>query len=110
MKVESPGEIIAERKFTLLRNNKQETVTVLLGKPQNTPNHSDFYCLYPIKGSDFDKIMAIGGVDAFRAIPLALPIIGVEREVLRGDTGRPLIWDADDKGDLGFAVPDSKKE
>ncbi len=112
MKLESLGEIIAERKFELLRDaHERETIVVLLGKPQQSPDDATFYgCPYQIKRSNSEKLMTICGVDAFQALQLAISTIGVELEVIRRDSGGQLIWDGDDKGDLGFPIPDWKKE
>lgn len=112
MKLESLGEIIAERKLELLlETHERETIVVLLGKPQQTPDDATFYgCPYRIKRSNSDKFMTICGVDAFQALQLAMSAIGVELEVIRRDSGGQLIWDGDDKGELGFPTPDWKKE
>jgi hypothetical protein len=111
VKVESLGEIIAERHFTLVRGgNESGTVIILLGKPQNIPNHTDFYCPYQIKGFSSDKIRAACRIDAFQAMPLAMDTIGVELGVLQQNSGGRLVWDADDRGDLGFPVSDPEKE
>jgi len=112
VKLKNVGEIIAERKFTLLRDGRErETMLVQLGKPQSMHNHSDFYgCPYQIKRPDSEKLMTICGIDAFQALQLAISAIGVELEVIRRDSGGQLIWDGDEKGDLGFPTPDWKKE
>jgi hypothetical protein len=107
MKLESVGEIIASRKLTLLREGKEPAeVIVLMGKPEKFPDHTDHYCPYQIKGVGREKIMAVGGVDAFQAMQLALSTIGVELEVIRKDSGAQLLWDAGNKGDLGFPLLD----
>jgi hypothetical protein len=36
--------------------------------------------------------------------------IGVEREAIQRDAKGRLAWDGDDTGELGFPVPDWKKE
>ena|SRR5579863_8530540 len=111
MKLESVGEIIASRRFTLLRKGKEPVeVIVLMGKPEKFPDHTDYYCPYQIKGIGRQKAMAVGGIDAFQAMQLALSTIGVELEVISKDSGGQLVWDAGDKGDLGFLVPDENKK
>ena len=112
MKLENIGEIIAERKFELLReDHDRETIIVLLGKPQHIPDDADFYgCPYQIKRANSEKIMTICGVDSFQALQLAINTVGVELEVIRKDSGGQLIWDGDDKGDLGFPTPGWKRE
>jgi uncharacterized protein DUF6968 len=111
LKLESVGEIIASRRFTLLRKGKEPVeVVVLMGKPEKFPDHTDHYCPYQIKGIGRQKAMAIGGVDAFQAMQLALSAIGVELEVINKDSGGRLVWDADDRGELGFPIPDLNKQ
>ena len=104
MKLESVGEIIAARKFVLAREKHQPVnVIVLMGKPEKFPDHTNCYCPYQIKGFGRDKIMAIGGVDAFQAMQLALGTIRVELEVIEKDSGGQLAWEGRAEGDLGFA-------
>jgi len=111
MKLESVGEIIASRKLSLIRKGQELVeVVVLLGKPEKFPDHTDYYCPYQITGFGREKVMAVGGIDAFQALQLALNIIGVELEVINRDSGGQLLWDADDKGDLGFPAPDWSKK
>jgi len=105
VKLESIGEVIAERNFVLQRDGDvHEAIVVLLGKPQSIPNPRDFYSPYQIKRLNSDKIMGICGLDALEA----LQTIGVELEVIKRDSGGQLIWDGDDKGDLGVPSPDWK--
>lgn len=104
MKLESVGEIIAARKFILAREGHQPVdVIVLMGKPEKFPDHTNYYCPYQIKGAGRDKLMAIGGVDAFQAMQLALDTIRVELEVIEKDSSGRLTWEGGAEGDLGFA-------
>jgi uncharacterized protein DUF6968 len=104
MKLESAGEIIAARKFSLAREGHQPVdIIVLIGKPAKFPDHTDYYCPYQIRGFDRDKVMAIGGLDAFQALQLALATIRVELEVIEKDSGGRLTWEGGAEGDLGFA-------
>jgi hypothetical protein len=111
MKLGSVGEVIANRKFTLIQEGREPAeVEVLMGKPERFPDHNDYYCPYQITGMGRDKVVAIGGVDAFQAIQLALSTIAVELEVMEKESGGKLSWDASENGDLGFPERDSKKE
>lgn len=104
MKLESVGEIIAARKFILARQGHQPVdVIVLMGTPEKFADHTNYYCPYQIKGFGRDKLMAIGGVDAFQAMQLALGTIRVELEVIEKDSGGRLTWERGAEGDLGFA-------
>ncbi len=111
MKLESVGEIIASRKLALLKNHLPPArIEVLLGKPERFPDHSDYYCPYQIKGFGSEKVMAVGGVDAFQAMQLAFTTIGVELEVINRNSGGKLIWEAGKEGDFGFPKADWIKE
>ena len=103
MKLHNVGEIIANRKFTLIRDGHEPVeVEVLMGKPEKFPDDTGYYCPYQINGAGREKLMAIGGVDAFQAIQLALSTIAVELEVVEKESGGKLSWDPSEKGDLGF--------
>jgi hypothetical protein len=103
VKLEGVSEVIAMRSLVLLRNDGAESdVVVLLGKPQQLPDHPDYYCSYQIKGAGDEKARYACGVDSFQALHLALSTLSVELEVLDKDLGGKLRWDCDDKGGLGF--------
>lgn len=105
MKLESIGELIASRTLILLReDNSSSEVTVLLGKPQQWPDHEHYYCTYQITGAGDDKVRYAAGIDSFQALHLALSILRVELEVLNKHLGGRLRWQCDDAGDgaLGF--------
>jgi hypothetical protein len=55
-------------------------------------------------GFSSGKIRAISGIDGFQAMQLAMDSIGVDLEVLQGNSHGCLVWDASDNGDLGFRV------
>ena len=111
MKLESVAEVIAERTCSLLRDDREpEALGVILGRPQNIPNHTDFYCTYEIEKADFRQVRASCGLDAFQAMPLVRNTIGVELKVIQRDVEGRLVSCANDKGDLGFPNPDAKKE
>jgi hypothetical protein len=103
MKLDSIGEIIASRKLSLLRKDEKTELVVLMGKPEAFPESSDYYCPYQIKGFGWEKVMAMGGIDAFQAIQLTLSTIRVELEVIGKDSGGQILWEGDQGGHLGFA-------
>lgn len=103
MNLDSVGDVIAARELTLAHDpNNCAAVFVLLGKPQQLPDHEDYYCPYQIKGAGDEKVSYACGVDSFQALQLALGTIAVELEVLNKDLGGKLEWDCDGKGGLGF--------
>jgi hypothetical protein len=103
LKIHDIGEVIATRTLTLVRDQGPPTeIVVLLGKPQQLPDHPDYYCPYQIKGAGIARVWYSCGVDPFQALQLALSTLGVELEVVNKKLGGKLRWDCDDRGDLGF--------
>ncbi len=110
MKLDNVGEVIANREFTFIRNGQEPVqVELLMGRPEKFPDHTDYYCPYQIKGLRQENAVAIGGVDAFQAMQLALNTIGVELEVRAKESGGELCWGAGGNGYLGFPDPPTKK-
>ena len=105
MRIESVGEIIATRTLTLLQEKGPPTqVTVLLGKPQQLPDHPDYYCPYQVAGVGTERAKYMCGVDPFQALQLALAALGVDLESLNKELAGRLRWECGDNGDLGFPV------
>lgn len=103
MKLDDVGEIIAVRKLSLLSDDGPASeVSALLGKPTQTPGHSDYYCPYQIKGTGSETVRYMCGIDAFQALELAIRSLGSELEVLNQRLGGNLRWEGDEKGWLGF--------
>jgi Domain of unknown function (DUF6968) len=103
LKLESVGELIATRTLMLHQDNGANAeINVLLGKPQQLPDHQDYFCPYQIKGTGDEKVRYSCGVDSFQALHPALSTLGVELEVLNNQFGGRLRWECDDVGGLGF--------
>jgi hypothetical protein len=108
MRIDSVGEVIVTRTLTLLQDQRSPTdVLVSLGKPQQVPGHSDYYCAYQITGAGLGKVKHSCGIDPFQALQLALSTLGVELEMLNKELGGRLRWECDDRGDLGFPTSPS---
>jgi hypothetical protein len=106
MKLDSVGETIATRTFSLLsESDAPSEALALLGKPKQLPDHCDWYCPYQIKGAGDEKVRYMCGIDAFQALQLAIRSLGVELEVLNKDLGGKLQWEGDGEGWLGFPDP-----
>ena len=103
MRLDSIGELIATRSLTLIQDGGQASdVVILLGKPQQLPDHTDYYCPYQVKGAGSEKVRYACGVDPLQALQLALSTLGVELEVLNKELGGRLRWDCGEKGGLGI--------
>ena len=103
MQLDGVGEVIAARTLKLQNDEGASSeVSVLLGKPQPTPDQRDYYCPYQIKGAGSEKVKCSYGIDAVQALLLTLSILSVQLEVLNKETGGRLSWEGDENGGFGF--------
>jgi hypothetical protein len=97
------GEVIANREFSFPdENNRANRASILIGKPQPSPDSSDYQCHFLIKGLGDEKIQVARGVDALQALQSALILAGASLNHLNEKTGRRLRWAGGTRGDLGF--------
>ncbi len=105
LKLQCVGEVVATRTLTLLRDDGPPSeILVLLGKPQQLPDFTDYYCPYQIKGIGSEKVHYMCGIDAFQAMELAIRSLGAELDLMRKQLEGKLRWECDEKGGLGFPV------
>ena len=104
MKLDSVGTVIAARELAI---DGAKKVQVIIGKPEKFPDSSDYYCPYQITGIGNERIRYAGGVDAVQAFQLALNMIGADLYTSKEAKAGKLNWEAGEKGDLGFPLPDS---
>jgi hypothetical protein len=109
MKLDSLGEIIAERNLNIIGDEKRKLI-VKIGKPQTFPNSSDYYCPYQIIGLGKEKIRYAGGIDAVQSLILALKMIGADLYTSPESQSGKLRWEGDESGNLGFPNPDSMRD
>ena len=104
MDLSSVGQVIATRRLTFV-DDKTREVFVTIGKSQQFPDSSDYYCAYQITGIGDGKIKHAGGIDAVQALELAMKMIGADLFAFNRALGGKLRWEGDEKGDLGFPMP-----
>lgn len=103
LKLKDVGEVVASRDFTLDKTGK---VTVLIGRPQQSPSTDDWYCPYQKLGIGPNKVKYAAGVDSVQALILALSMLGAELYCSQEYEAGRLDWECGAvKGDLGFPVP-----
>ena len=103
MRPDRLGEVIATRDYSFPDENGRATsASVLIGKPQPSPDSSDYQCHFLIKGLGDEKIQVARGVDALQALQSALILAGASLNHLNEKTGRRLRWAGGTRGDLGF--------
>ena len=108
MKLDNVGEVIAERKLSVV-GNPSLTAIVRMGKPRPLPdaNGDDSFCPVQIVGVGSERVTYAAGVDAFQAIQLSMKLISLELSIIKRDCGYELRWEGDDNGGLGFPPIDS---
>lgn len=100
---------IAERHLTLVSDTGKSrgTVTVRMGKPERSPDRSDFYCEVQISGLDNEVETRIYGLDAFQSLQLSVRFISTILNHYR-QQGRGSIYWLKPGDDLGFAKDESQ--
>jgi hypothetical protein len=97
------GEIIATRRLQYLdESNNKRTVSVFVGKPQQTPDSPNYHCPFQIIGIGSQQTLSARGHDSIQALQSALILIGANLNHLNDELGRKLVWDGSAKGELGF--------
>ncbi len=100
MTIYALGELIAERKLTLVGTTKQE-ISIKMGKPQSS-GQNDYFCPVQILGLGSEKVHGIVGIDAFQAIQLAMEFIGHMLMYWNEANEAKVEWESDEKRGLGF--------
>ena len=60
MGIQNIDDIVAKRVYKIGRGEDTSAVTVLLGKPEQFPDSTDFFAPYQIKGIGSEKIRYSG--------------------------------------------------
>lgn len=109
MQIDSLGDVILTRKIFIVGEHEREIV-INIGKPKELEDNGDHYCPYQIVGIGNEKIRYAIGIDQIQAMQLTLSRIGVDLYTSEEGRSGNLRWIGDEKGDLGFPVPDSIKD
>jgi hypothetical protein len=103
MDFESIGEIIATRRLHLVdEGNHKRTVSVFVGKPQQSHGSADYHCPFQVIGIGSQQTQLARGHDSIQALQSALILIAASLNHLNNELGGKLIWDGGRKGELGF--------
>ena len=101
MKLEDVGEIIAVRNL-FFEGETENKISVIIGKPQEYPGTSDYYCPVQIKGIGSEKVEYAVGIDEVQAIHLAFKWAGAMLSHLNKSIGGRLRWEGGEPEDFGF--------
>lgn len=97
------GEIIATRMLFLTAESEEpRRVSVLVGKPQPSPNSPGYDCPFQVIGIGTPKTQLAHGRDSVHALQAAMILIGARLNHLNKEVCGRLRWDGAGKGDLGF--------
>lgn len=103
MDFENVGEIIATRRLCFLdEGNNKRTVSVFLGKPQQSPDSTGYHCPFQVIGIGSQQTELARGVDSIQALQSALILISASLNHLNNEIGGKLAWESACKGELGF--------
>ena len=103
MDFDSVGEIIATRRLHFIdENNSKRTVSVFVGKPQQSNGSSDYQCSFQVIGIGSQKTQLARGHDSIHALQAAFILISARLNHLNSELGGKLSWDGGAKGELGF--------
>lgn len=103
MNVRIIGEIIATRRLYYFdETNQKKAISVVVGKPQPSPDSPEFQCPFQLIGIGSQDTQTARGHDSIQALQSALILVAANLNHLNNQLGRRLIWDGGVKGDLGF--------
>ena len=95
------GEIIATRRLYFLDEaNNKRTVSVFLGKPQQSS--TGYHCPFQVIGIGSQQTQLARGVDSIQAVQSALILIAESLNHLNDEIGGKLGWESGCQGELGF--------
>jgi len=103
MSVRIIEEIIATRRLYYFdETNQRKTISVIVGKPQPSPDSPEFQCPFQLIGIGSQDTQTARGHDSIQALQSALVLIAANLNHLNNQLGQRLIWDGGVEGDLGF--------
>ena len=103
MGFESIGEIIATRRLYFLDEiNRKRTVSVFIGKPQESSDTPGYHCPFQVIGIGGQETHLAQGLDSIHALQSALILIAAHLNQLNDEIGGKLSWEGGPEGELGF--------
>jgi hypothetical protein len=103
MGFESIGEIIATRRLYFFDEiNKKRTVSVFIGRPQQSSDSPGYHCPFQVIGIGGQETHLAQGLDSIHALQSALILIAAHLNQLNDEIGGKLSWEGGPEGELGF--------
>lgn len=103
MGFESIGEIIATRRLYFIdESNTKRTVSVFVGKPQESSDPPGYHCPFQVLGIGSQETHLAQGLDSIHALQSAMILIAAHLNQLNHEIGGRLSWEDGLQGELGF--------
>lgn len=103
MGFESIGEIIATRRLYFIdESDNKRTVSVFVGKPQESSDSPGYNCAFQVIGIGSQETHLAQGLDSIHALQSAMILIAAHLNQLNDEIGGKLSWEGGLQGELGF--------
>jgi len=103
MGFEGIGEIIATRRLYFLdEKDHKRTVSVFVGKPQESSDSPGYHCPFQVIGIGGQETHLAQGLDSIHALQSAMILIAAHLNQLNDEIGGKLSWEGGPQGELGF--------
>lgn len=103
MGFESIGEIIATRRLYFIdESDNKRTVSVFVGKPQESSDSPGYHCAFQVIGIGSQDTHLAQGLDSIHALQSAMILIAAHLNQLNDEIGGKLSWEGGLEGELGF--------
>jgi hypothetical protein len=103
MGFEGIGEIIATRRLYFLdEKDHKRTVSVFVGKPQESSDSPGYHCPFQVIGIGGQETHLAQGLDSIHALQSAMILIAAHLNQLNDEIGGKLSWEGGPQRELGF--------
>ena len=103
MGFESIGEIIATRRLYFIdESNTRRTVSVFVGKPEESSDPPGYHCPFQVLGIGTQETHLAQGLDSIHALQSAMILIAAHLTQLNDEIGGRLSWEGGPQEELGF--------
>ena len=97
------GEIIATRRLYYFdETNQKRTVSVFVGKPQESSDSPGYHCPFQVLGIGGQETHLAQGLDSIHALQSAMILIAAHLTQLNDEIGGRLSWEGGPQEELGF--------
>jgi hypothetical protein len=103
MGFESIGELIAARRlYSIDESDNKRTVSVFVGKPEESSDPPGYHCPFQVIGIGTQETHLAQGLNSIHALQSAMILIAAHLNQLNDEIGGKLSWEGGLQGELGF--------